>query len=59
MILNRVICHVFLSSFDLLTYLVDFPDLCKKPVDGFSAGLVDESDVFEWSVSIMGPPDTL
>ncbi|KAG6763665.1 hypothetical protein POTOM_031098 [Populus tomentosa] len=34
-------------------------DLCKKPVDGFSAGLVDESDVFEWSVSIMGPPDTL
>ncbi|OAY46066.1 ubiquitin-conjugating enzyme E2 14 isoform X2 [Manihot esculenta] len=34
-------------------------DLCKKPVDGFSAGLVDENNVFEWSVSIMGPPDTL
>ncbi|KAK9186867.1 hypothetical protein WN944_018256 [Citrus x changshan-huyou] len=34
-------------------------DLCKNPVDGFSAGLVDESNVFEWSVSIIGPPDTL
>ncbi|KAI5575027.1 hypothetical protein BDE02_10G184200 [Populus trichocarpa] len=34
-------------------------DLCKNPVDGFSAGLVDETDMFEWSVSIIGPPDTL
>ncbi|KAF8048566.1 hypothetical protein N665_2475s0003 [Sinapis alba] len=34
-------------------------DLCKNPVDGFSAGLVDENNVFQWSVSIMGPPDTL
>ncbi|XP_057970880.1 ubiquitin-conjugating enzyme E2 7-like isoform X2 [Malania oleifera] len=34
-------------------------DLCKRPVDGFSAGLVDETNVFEWSVSIIGPPDTL
>ncbi|KAJ1400174.1 Ubiquitin-conjugating enzyme E2 [Sesbania bispinosa] len=34
-------------------------DLCKAPVDGFSAGLVDESNVFEWRVTIIGPPDTL
>ncbi|KAF3953130.1 hypothetical protein CMV_021395 [Castanea mollissima] len=34
-------------------------DLCKNPVDDFSAGLVDEDNVFEWSVSIIGPPDTL
>ncbi|KAG5607707.1 hypothetical protein H5410_029199 [Solanum commersonii] len=34
-------------------------DLCKKPVDGFSAGLVDESNLFEWSVTIIGPPETL
>ncbi|CAM8948942.1 unnamed protein product [Rhodiola kirilowii] len=33
--------------------------LCKHPVDGFSAGLVDEGNVFEWSVTIIGPPDTL
>ncbi|KAF8395103.1 hypothetical protein HHK36_019044 [Tetracentron sinense] len=36
-----------------------FADLCKNPVDGFSAGLVDESNLFEWSVTIIGPPDTL
>jgi ubiquitin-conjugating enzyme E2 G1 len=34
-------------------------DLCKHPVDGFSAGLVDEKNIFEWSVTIIGPPDTL
>ncbi|CAN4106843.1 unnamed protein product [Withania somnifera] len=34
-------------------------DLCKHPVDGFSAGLVDESNLFEWSVTIIGPQDTL
>ncbi|KAJ6317637.1 hypothetical protein OIU76_013226 [Salix suchowensis] len=34
-------------------------NLCKNPVDGFSAGLIDENNVFEWSVTIIGPPDTL
>ncbi|KAJ4979833.1 hypothetical protein NE237_010613 [Protea cynaroides] len=34
-------------------------NLCKNPVDGFSAGLVDDSNIFEWSVTIIGPPDTL
>ena len=36
-----------------------YADLCKNPVDGFSAGLVDENNIFEWSVTIIGPPDTL
>ena len=39
--------------------IVSLSDLCKKPVDGFSAGLVDESNLFEWSVTIIGPPETL
>eukprot|EP00897_Mesotaenium_endlicherianum_P001128 jgi/Mesen1/11015/ME000098S10410 len=34
-------------------------DLTRNPVDGFSAGLVDDSNVFEWQVTIIGPPDTL
>ncbi|GMH38517.1 hypothetical protein BSKO_06401 [Bryopsis sp. KO-2023] len=34
-------------------------DLLKKPVEGFSAGLVDDSNIFEWGVTVMGPPDTL
>jgi ubiquitin-conjugating enzyme E2 G1 len=29
------------------------------PVDGFSAGLVDDSNVFEWQVTIIGALDTL
>ena len=31
----------------------------KSPVEGFSAGLVDDSDVFKWQIMIIGPPDTL
>jgi hypothetical protein len=55
---NRVsVFRVKVLIFD--HFLIDFPDLCKNPVDGFSAGLVDETDMFEWSVSIIGPPDTL
>ncbi|KAJ7975826.1 Ubiquitin-conjugating enzyme, E2 [Quillaja saponaria] len=42
-----------------LLLLKQLKDLCKTPVAGFSAGLVDDSNVFEWSVTIMGPPDTL
>ncbi|MQL67821.1 hypothetical protein Taro_000111 [Colocasia esculenta] len=34
-------------------------ELSKNPVDGFSAGLVDDNNIFEWSVTIIGPPDTL
>ena len=34
-------------------------ELTKNPVEGFSAGLVDDSNIFEWQVTIIGPPDTL
>lgn len=34
-------------------------ELMKNPVDGFSAGLVDDSNLFEWEVTIIGPQDTL
>eukprot|EP00890_Picochlorum_soloecismus_P001780 jgi/Picsp_1/2602/NSC_00834-R1_protein len=33
-------------------------ELMRNPVDGFSAGLVDDSNLFEWAVTILGPPDT-
>lgn len=42
---------------NLLVYLN--ADLTRRPVEGFSAGLVDDSSLFEWAVTIMGPPDTL
>lgn len=34
-------------------------ELCKNPVDGFSVGLVDDSNIYEWQVLIEGPPGTL
>lgn len=33
-------------------------DLNKNPVEGFSAGLVDDSNIFEWEIMIIGPTDT-
>ncbi|CAH1232200.1 ubiquitin-conjugating enzyme E2 G1-like [Branchiostoma lanceolatum] len=33
-------------------------DLSKSPVEGFSAGLIDDCDVFKWEVLIIGPADT-
>ena len=34
-------------------------DLAKHPVDGFSAGLGDEGDIFKWHIFIMGATDTI
>ncbi|GER26257.1 ubiquitin-conjugating enzyme E2 [Striga asiatica] len=48
-----------LNSDGLNDLRFSYADLCKNPVDGFSAGLLDESNLFEWSVTIIGPPDTL
>lgn len=44
-------------KFSFLT--VHVIDLSKSPVDGFSAGLVDENNIYEWDIMIIGPPDTL
>jgi len=33
-------------------------ELTKHPVEGFSAGLVDESNLYEWEIMIIGPADT-
>lgn len=34
-------------------------DLQKNPVEGFSAGLANDDDIYTWEVLIIGPPDTL
>jgi len=34
-------------------------ELQKKPVEGFSAGLVDDDNLLEWEVMIIGPVDTI
>lgn len=34
-------------------------ELNKNPVEGFSAGLVDDDDIYQWEVVVIGPLDTL
>lgn len=36
-----------------------YTELNKNPVEGFSAGLIDDNDLYRWEVLIIGPPDTL
>lgn len=43
----------------LFLHFFPFSELNKNPVEGFSAGLIDENDIFRWEVLIIGPPDTL
>jgi len=38
--------------------LLSYAELQKKPVEGFSAGLIDDDDIYQWEVLVMGPPDT-
>lgn len=33
-------------------------ELNKKGTDGFSAGLIDDEDLYKWEVFVVGPPDT-
>ncbi|CAJ0942620.1 unnamed protein product, partial [Mesorhabditis belari] len=33
-------------------------DLKRFPVEGFSAGLASEEDIYKWEVLVIGPPDT-
>lgn len=34
-------------------------ELNKNPVEGFSAGLVDDDNIYRWEVVVIGPQDTL
>lgn len=42
-----------------LLLMKQLQELNKNPVEGFSAGFIDDDDVYKWEVVIMGPPDTL
>lgn len=33
-------------------------DLKKQPMTGFSAGLIDDDDIYKWAVMVIGPPET-
>jgi len=46
------------SSQAKLLLMKQLKDLSKNPVEGFSAGLKNDDNVFLWEIMIMGPPET-
>ncbi|KAL9653827.1 hypothetical protein ABK040_012888 [Willaertia magna] len=48
-----------MSAQSALRLSKELKELQKNPVEGFSAGLVDESNLYEWEIIIVGPPETL
>ncbi len=59
-------CHLFFPlslSYKIanqyLHVLFSWQNWIKNPVEGFSAGLIDDNDLYRWEVLIIGPPDTL
>ena len=52
--LVRFVCILIISRFSVNVCI----ELQKNPVEGFSAGLVDDEDIYKWEVLIIGPPDT-
>ena len=48
-----------MSSRSALLLQRQLKDLNRHPLEGFSAGLEDDSNVYKWSVCLMGPEDTL
>lgn len=45
-------------SYPLLSLPPRLTELVKKPCEGFSAGLIDDDNLYDWEVLIIGPPDT-
>ncbi|XP_041755744.2 ubiquitin-conjugating enzyme E2 G1-like [Coregonus clupeaformis] len=43
----------------ILLHCISISELNKNPVEGFSAGLIDDEDIYKWEVVIIGPQDTL
>jgi len=47
-----------MSSQAALLLKKQLQELNKKPLEGFSAGLIDDDNLFKWEVMIMGPADS-
>ncbi|CAO3579060.1 unnamed protein product [Absidia cylindrospora] len=48
----------FYNIFSFYRHFFSSANLQKNPVDGFSAGLVDDN-IYQWEIMVMGAPDTL
>ena len=59
-IILHVLCYSSCMTIHILIVflLLYSSELNKKPVEGFSAGLVDDDNLFKWEVMVMGPTDS-
>ncbi|EFC43278.1 predicted protein [Naegleria gruberi] len=48
-----------MSGQSALRLAKELKELQKNPVEGFSAGLKEDSNMYEWDILIVGPPETL
>jgi len=46
------------SNYGAILLKNQLKELTKNPVDGFSVGLVDDSNIYEWQCILEGPPTT-
>ncbi|XP_075690667.1 ubiquitin-conjugating enzyme E2 G1-like isoform X1 [Rhinoderma darwinii] len=57
---SRERCSGFkMSEQSVLLLRKQLAELNKNPVEGFSAGLIDDNDIYKWEVLLIGPQDTL
>ena len=56
---NRKVMATTMTSSSSKILQSEFKKLQEQPVEGFTIGLVDDCDMFQWKVGLYGPPDTL
>lgn len=47
------------SKYGRILLMNQLAELTKNPIDGFSVGLVDDANIYEWQIMIEGPSGTL
>lgn len=56
---HLLLSRVVLRGVGVCIFYFCFSDLNKNTDSGFSAGLVDDNNPFEWQVILSGPPETI
>ena len=54
-----IIFFTMAADFGAILLKNQLKELSKNPIDGFSVGLADDSDIYSWQIIIEGPPGTL
>lgn len=58
LLLKKQLAGLIFNYLYFFLLIVTYLELRRVPVDGFSAGLVNDDDIYKWEVLVIGPPDT-